>query len=142
MAAVAAAAAAAVAAAADGGCSNREQKRNRWRGRILKPYVYPTMSDNKLVKALLDAATITGLVAGIGWIGKKVIKENLTSDPSASPMNYVKFTAVMASLTNIHREQLHQWQRLQQQRRRQWLQQRMAAAQTENKNENDGEDES
>ena len=33
------------------------------------------MSDNKLVKSLLDAATITGLVAGIGWIGKKVIKE-------------------------------------------------------------------
>ena len=49
-----------------------------------------------------------------------------------------------ASLTNIHREQLHQWQRLQQQqkRRRQWLQQRMAAAQTENEDENDGEDES
>ena len=32
------------------------------------------MSDNKLVKSLLDAATITGLVAGIGWIGKKVVK--------------------------------------------------------------------
>ena len=29
------------------------------------------MSDNKLVKSILDAATITGLVAGIGWIGKK-----------------------------------------------------------------------
>ena len=54
------------------------------------------MSDNKLVKSLLDAATVTGLVAGIGWIGKKVIKENLTGDPSASLMNYVKFTAAMA----------------------------------------------
>ena len=42
------------------------------------------MSDNKLVKSIPDAATITGLVAGIGWIGKKVIKENLTGDPSAS----------------------------------------------------------
>ena len=62
----------------------------------LKPYVYPTMSDNKLVKSLLDAATITGLVAGIGWIGRKIIKEDLTKDPSASAMNYVKFTAVMA----------------------------------------------
>ena len=29
------------------------------------------MSDNKLVKSILDAATITDLVAGIGWIGKK-----------------------------------------------------------------------
>jgi len=27
---------------------------------------------------------------------KKVVKENFTSDPSSSFMNYVKFTAVMA----------------------------------------------
>ena len=54
------------------------------------------MSDNKLVKSILDAATITGLVAGIGWIGKKAAKESFTSDPSANIMNYVKFTAVMA----------------------------------------------
>ena len=54
------------------------------------------MSDNKLVKAITDAATITGLVAGIGWIAKKVVKEPFTSDPSSNVMNYVKFTAVMA----------------------------------------------
>ena len=54
------------------------------------------MSDNKLVKSILDAATITGLVAGIRWIGKKPFKENFTADPSANVMNYVKFTAVMA----------------------------------------------
>ena len=54
------------------------------------------MSDKKLVKSLLDAATITGLVAGIGWIGRKIIKEDLTKDPSANVMNYVKVTAVMA----------------------------------------------
>ena len=54
------------------------------------------MSDNKLVKSILDAATITGLVAGIGWIGKKAIRENFTADPSANIMNYFKFTAVMA----------------------------------------------
>ena len=41
------------------------------------------MSDNKLVKSIMDAATITGLVAGIGWIGRKIIKEDLTKDPSA-----------------------------------------------------------
>ena len=58
-------------------------------------YTAHNMSDNKLVKSILDAATITGLVAGIGWIGKKVIKENLTGDPSTSLMNYVKFTVVM-----------------------------------------------
>ena len=62
----------------------------------MNPKYRHTMSDNKLVKSLLDAATITGLVAGIGWIGKKVIKENLTGDPSTSLMNYAKFTAVMA----------------------------------------------
>ena len=54
------------------------------------------MSDNKLVKSIVDAAVITGLVAGIGWIGKKTVKENFTADPSANIMNNVKFTAVMA----------------------------------------------
>ena len=58
------------------------------------------MSNNKLVKTITDAAVLTGLVAGIGWITKKVVKENFTFDPSSNAMNYVKFTAVMAgSLT-------------------------------------------
>ena len=63
---------------------------------------YIQMSDNKVVKSILDAATITGLVAGIGWIGKKTIKENFTADPIANIMNYVKFTAVMAGLEASH----------------------------------------
>jgi len=54
------------------------------------------MSDNKLVKTFIDAATITGLAAGIGWAAKKVVKENFTSDPSSSFMNYVKFTVVVS----------------------------------------------
>ena len=54
------------------------------------------MSDNKLVKTAIDAGTLTGLAAGIGWIAKKAVKENFTSDPSSSAMNYVKLTAVMA----------------------------------------------
>ena len=54
------------------------------------------MSENKLVKTIMDAATLTGLAAGIGWAAKKVVKENFTSDPSSSAMNYVQFTAVMA----------------------------------------------
>jgi len=52
--------------------------------------------NNKLVKTVIDAATITGLAAGIGWAAKKVVKENFTSDPSSSVMNYFKSTAVMA----------------------------------------------
>ena len=54
------------------------------------------MSDNKLVKTILDAATLTGIVAGMGWISKKVVKENLTPGHSSNIMNYAKFTAVMA----------------------------------------------
>ena len=42
------------------------------------------MSDNKLVKTITDAAVLTGLDAGIGWIAKKVVKENFTSDPSSN----------------------------------------------------------
>ena len=53
------------------------------------------MSDNKLVKTILDAATLTAIVAGMGWISKKVVKENLTPDPSSNVMNYAKFTVVM-----------------------------------------------
>ena len=54
------------------------------------------MSDNKLVTIILYAATLTGIAAGIGWIAKKVAKENFTPDPSSNVMNYAKFTAVMA----------------------------------------------
>ena len=55
-----------------------------------------TMSDNKLVKTIMDAATLTGLVAGIGWIAKKVVEEIFTADPCSNVMNYAKFTAVVA----------------------------------------------
>ena len=55
------------------------------------------MSDNnKLVKTITDAAVLTGLVAGIFWIARKVVKENFTADPSSNAMNYVKFTAALA----------------------------------------------
>ena len=59
--------------------------------------ISPKMSDNKLVKILTDAATITGIAAGYGWIAKKVVKEPMTSDPSVNLMNYVKFTVVVAA---------------------------------------------
>ena len=53
------------------------------------------MSDSTPVKTILDAATLTGIVAGIGWVAK-VVKESFTSDPSSNVMNYAKFTAAMA----------------------------------------------
>ena len=55
------------------------------------------MSDNKLVKTILDAAALTGIVTGISWIAKKVAKENFTPDPSSDVVNYAKFTAVMTA---------------------------------------------
>ena len=39
------------------------------------------MSDNKLVKTIMDAATITGIAAGIGWIGKKSRERKLHQRP-------------------------------------------------------------
>ena len=53
-------------------------------------------SKNPLVETIIEAATLTGMAAGIGWVAKKVVKENFTQDPSSNVMNYVKFTAVMA----------------------------------------------
>jgi len=41
-----------------------------------------------LVKTVLDAATLTGLVAGISWVA--------ANDPSSNALNDVKFTSVMA----------------------------------------------
>ena len=54
------------------------------------------MSDNKLVKTIMEAATLTGLASGIGWASKKVLKEELTANPATNVMNFVKFTVVMA----------------------------------------------
>ena len=54
------------------------------------------MSDNKLMETILEAATLTAIAAGTGWIAKKVAKENFTPDPSSNVMNYAKFTAAMA----------------------------------------------
>ena len=64
--------------------------------KIKKFKTYTDMSENKLVKMIMDATVLTGLAAGIGWIAKKVVKENFTADPSSSGMNYAKFTAVLA----------------------------------------------
>ena len=54
------------------------------------------MSDNKLVKTIMDATNLTGFATGISYIAKKVVKESFTVDPSSNVMNYAKFTAVMA----------------------------------------------
>ena len=51
---------------------------------------------NKLVKTVTDSAVLVGLTAGVGYLAKKMLKENFLGDPSSSIMNYVRFTAVLA----------------------------------------------
>ena len=51
---------------------------------------------NKLVKTVTDSAVMVGLAAGVGYIAKKMLKENFLGDPSMSVMNYGKWIAIMA----------------------------------------------
>ena len=60
-----------------------------------------SFSDSKLKKTIMDSTTLNGLAAGIGWIAKKVVKENFTANPSSKVMNYAKFTAVMAGSVTL-----------------------------------------
>ena len=53
-------------------------------------------TDNKLVKTLLNAATLTGLTTGIGWAAKKAFRRSFTCDSSESFENYAMFTAALA----------------------------------------------
>ena len=46
---------------------------------------------NKLVKMVTDSAVLVGLSAGVGYLAKKILKENFLGDP-----NYAKFTGVLA----------------------------------------------
>ncbi|MCV6577083.1 MAG: hypothetical protein OIF58_15260 [Cohaesibacter sp.] len=55
------------------------------------------------MKTIIEAATLTGFAAGIGWVAKRVGKEDFTSDPSSSAMNYAKFTVVMAGSIALKR---------------------------------------
>ena len=52
--------------------------------------------ENKLVKVVTDAAVLMGITAGIGFVAKKMLKENFLGDPSSNVMNYAKFTGVLA----------------------------------------------
>ena len=55
------------------------------------------MSDNKCVKTVTDSATLIGLSAAVGYIGKKALKESFIGDPSSNVMNYAKWVAVLAA---------------------------------------------
>ena len=51
---------------------------------------------NKLVKMVTDSAVLVGLSAGVGYLAKKILKENFLGDPSSNVMNYAKSTGVLA----------------------------------------------
>ena len=51
---------------------------------------------NKLVKTVTESAFLVGLTAGVGYLTKKMLKENFLGDPSSSIMYYAKFTTVLA----------------------------------------------
>ena len=52
---------------------------------------------SKIVKTVTEAAVLVGLASAIGWVGKKVLKEQLTGDPSASFMNYGEWVGVLSA---------------------------------------------
>ena len=56
------------------------------------------MAHNKLVQTVTNAATLTGLSAGYGWLAKKIVKEPVTGNSRCNAMNYVKFTTVGAAI--------------------------------------------
>ena len=55
------------------------------------------MTENKAVKIVMDSAVIVGLSAGIGYVAKKILKENFLGDPSSNLGNYGKLTLVVAA---------------------------------------------
>jgi len=54
------------------------------------------MDNNRMVKTVIDSAIVVGLAAGIGYLGKKMLKENVLGDLSSSLANYGKLTVVVA----------------------------------------------
>ena len=54
-------------------------------------------TENKLVKTAMDASVIVGLAAGVGYLGKKVVRENFLGDPSANLGNYGKWVVVLGT---------------------------------------------
>jgi len=49
-----------------------------------------------MVKIIMESAVIVGIASGIGYIGKRILKENFLGDPSSSLGNYGKLTLVIA----------------------------------------------
>ena len=55
------------------------------------------LTENKLIKSVMDATVVIGIASGVGYIGKKVMKESFINDPSSSLTNFGKWVLVLAS---------------------------------------------
>lgn len=53
-------------------------------------------TEDKLIKTFMDASLTMAIATGIGYVGKKMMKESFTSDPSNSIINYGKWVVVLA----------------------------------------------
>jgi len=49
-----------------------------------------------MIKTITDASVVIGIAAGVGYIGKKTMKESFINDPSTSLPNYGKWVVVLA----------------------------------------------
>lgn len=58
-------------------------------------------TENKVVKTVTDSAVVVGLAAGVGYLGKKVLRESFLSDPSSSLINYGKWVVVLSSASYL-----------------------------------------
>ena len=45
---------------------------------------------NKLVKMVTDSAVLVGLSAGVGYLAKKILKENFLGDPFSKVMKIMR----------------------------------------------------
>ena len=54
-------------------------------------------TENKVMKTFMDSAVLVGLAAGVGWAGRKALKEQFIGDPSSSISNYGKWVLVLGT---------------------------------------------
>ena len=53
--------------------------------------------DSKLGRVVIEASTLVGISAGVGYIAKKILKTSVTNDPSNSIEKYGKWVAALTA---------------------------------------------
>ena len=73
----------------------KDHSKSRDAVKQLKKIGYHTYK-NMSVKIVTDAVVLMSLTAGVGYLGKRLLKENFLGDPSSNLMNYGKFNVTLA----------------------------------------------